>query len=233
MSDPNLQSPFVVTELRPVNKDGQEQATYQLSKASVSPQVQVGRDARGFPQLETVPTVPWKPFLMPDGCINKVPIRTGSVPSMHADAIAYENETVTDLILAGAIPAWLCPYSTKYSHLTDGPFAQLPTDEHGHPIASDCGGSHQPAGCLHLQAIAKVRRDEVFRKHQAEMETFSKQRDVEYERMRGELVKGIGEAVGESMAKHMAANLTPQQRAEAAKQRLKDNKSDPGKVVEE
>lgn len=225
MNPDQMHNPHVVTELRPVNKEGQETATYQLTKASVSPQRIVGRDARGFPKFDTVPTVPWKPFLMPDGCINKVPVRTGSVPSMHADAVAYENETVYDLVMAGAIPAWLCPYSTKYTHLTDGPFA---TPENGE---RDCGGSYDEGGCEHLKKIAAVRRKHVLDSYQLEMDTFAKQRDVEYERMRAELVEGIGDAMGQAMAKHFAAN-TPQERVKNARNRLKANESDPGEVEE-
>jgi hypothetical protein len=188
------QNPFVVEELRPINPNGQSTATYELSKASVSPSKVVGRDARGMPIEDTIPTTHWAPFLMLDGCINKVPLRTGSVFSMHADAVAYENETVTDLVTAGCIPAALCPYSTKYQHITHGPFAR--------PLAgeSDCGGSNGPLGCSHLQRIAAERQAGVLAKHNEDQERFSKMRDDEVKRMQDGIVAGVGEAI----AKHVA-----------------------------
>ena len=207
------QSPFVVQQLRRVNPTGQSTGIYELNKASVSPTRILGRDARGMPIEDTMPTVFWKPFLMLDGCINKVPLRTGSVPSMHADAVAYENETMQDLIMAGWIPAWLCPYSTAFYSLTQGPFA---TPQNGE---TDCGGSTADGGCSHLKAVGKIRRDAVRDAYNIDQKMFDSRRDEEYTRMRNEIVSGVGEAI----AKHTVA---PQQRAESAKQRLRDGKAD-------
>lgn len=198
-------------QLRPVNPTGQSTQTYQLTKASVHPTRIVGRDERGFPIEDTVPTVYWRPFLMVDGCINKVPLRTGSVPSMHADALAYENETLYDLITAGCIPAWLCPYSTNFSYITHGPFATPPAGE------TDCGGSTAEGGCVHLQKIAKVRKDEVLRRYNADQQRFAAQYAEEFNRMRDGLVAGVGEAI----ARHM-----PQPSVQAARQRLRDGKGE-------
>src|SRR3990167_873934 len=155
MSNP---SPFVVDQLRPSNPNGQSNKTYELTKSSANPIRHICRDARGFPIEDTIPTAAhWAFFLTADGCINKVPLRTGAVPSMHADALAYENETMQDLVMAGWIPAWLCPYSTKMFHLTGGPFAAPP------PGVQDCGGSEKEGGCEHLRALAEVRKAEVLR----------------------------------------------------------------------
>jgi hypothetical protein len=235
MQDPT-QNPFVVDQLRPVNKDGQSDLMYQLSKASVSPSRIVGRDARGMPKLDTLPTVMWKPFLMLDGCINKVPIRTGSVPSMHQDATAYENETFYDLIVAGCIPSWLCPYSTRFQHITNGPFAEIPPGER------DCGGSEQPGGCTHLQRIAHERKQLVLENYQRELATFAAERDQKYDTIRKEMremVLGIGEAVSERLGTNapQAQPSTPEpepvpqpaasiQNAEARRQRLREGRSD-------
>lgn len=210
MIDPN--NPHVVQQLRPVNPTGTSTATYQLTKASVSPTRIVGRDARGFPIEETVPTVYWRPFLMLDGCINKVPLRTGSVPSMHGDAIAYEHETMYDLVVAGCIPAWLCPFSTSYTHLTHGPFVTPGPGE------EDCGGSAAEGGCSHLKKVAAIRKQFVLENYNRDMERFASEHRAEFERMRDGIVDGVGAAV----AKYM----TPQAKAEGARQRMRDGKGD-------
>lgn len=208
-----MSNPNVVDQLSPINPTGQSTKTYQLTKASVSPSRIIGRDARGFPIEDTIPTVPWRWFLSADGCMNKVPIRTGSVPSMHADALAYEQETYYDLIMAGWIPGWLCPYSTKFAHITNGPFAAIPAGE------SDCGGSEREGGCEHLKRLGKVRRDEVLKAYNADLDRFNERRDEEYSRMRAEIVQGVGEAI----AKHA---LPAQAKAESAKQRLRSGQSE-------
>jgi hypothetical protein len=209
-------NPHVVQQLRPVSRDGRSELTYQLDKSSVSPSRIVGRDARGFPISETVPTVMWKPFLESGGCINKVPIRTGSVPSMHADAVAYENETFYDLIVAGWIPAWMCPYSTHYTHITHGPFARPENGE------TDCGGSTAEGGCVHLQKIGKMRREAVLREHNERLEVFASQHKQEFERMRDGIVEGVGKAIASHV---MPAAASAQQRvAQRAKQQFDEGK---------
>jgi hypothetical protein len=198
-------NPHVVQQLRPVNSNGTSTATYQLSKESVSPTRIIGRDALGLPIEDTLPTVYWRPFLTREGAINKVPLRTGSVPSMHADAIAYENETIYDQVMDGRIPAWLCPYSTAYTHLIHGPFVTPPPGE------EDCGGSNVEGGCKHLKALAKVRREAAIRAHQENEKRFASQHNEEFNRMREGIVAGVGEAI----AKHM-----PQPAIQAARQKL-------------
>ena len=211
-----MDNPNVVEQLRPVSRDGQNNTlTYQLTKASVHPTRVVGRDARGFPIEETVPTVPSKPFLMLDGCINNVPLRTGSVPSMHADAVAYENETLYDLIVAGCIPAWMCPHSTHYASWTHGPFVSATNGE------TDCGGSTARGGCVHLQAIAKVRQEHVRETYRLDVEAFTKDqanaRKAEIEQMRDGIVAGVGEAI----AKHMSPQQAIAGRRDRAEKQLR------------
>jgi hypothetical protein len=200
----NQGSPFVVQELRARNAQGGTEATYELTRASVSPQRVIGRDAAGYPLMDTVPTVYWRPFLSGDGCINKVPLRTGSVPSMDTNAVAYENETIYDLVVEGWIPAWLCPYSTKYTHITGGQFAASTNGE------TDCGGGDpDKGGCVHLQKIGKMRRERVKREYDASVAAFSASSDAEKNRM----IDGIAAGVSEAMARHMS----PQAKLEAAK----------------
>lgn len=203
----DITNPNVVQQLRPKNSSGLSTLTYELNSASVSPTRIVGRDARGFPLEETVPTVHWRPFLTTDGCIHKVPLRTGSVPSMHGDAVAYENETTPELVASGWIPAWLCPYSTMFSHITRGPFARSENGE------EDCGGSEREGGCSHLKHVAKLRQDYVTAEYKQRVASFSAEHQVEFERMRDGIVEGVGAAV----AKYM----TPQASVEQARQKLR------------
>ena len=208
----NIENPNVVEQLRPTSRNGENNTlTYQLTKQSVHPMRTVGRDARGFPIEETVPTVPWQPFLMLDGCINKVPMRTGSVPSMHADAKAYEQETLYDLIVAGCIPAWMCPYSTHFASWTHGPFVAAPNGE------TDCGGSTAAGGCDHLKAVGEIRREHVREIYRLDVEAFTKDqanaRKKEFEDMRDGIVAGVGEAI----AKHIVP--TSQQALDARRNR--------------
>lgn len=208
-----MSNPFVVDQLTPQNTDGRPNGTYQLSKASVSPTRIIGRDARGFPVEDTIPTAAkWGYFLMPDGCTNKVPLRTGSVPSMHADAIAYENEVTYDIVMAGGIPSHLCPYSTTMYHITKGPFAAIPPGE------QDCGGVNSENGCTHLQGIAKARKAEVVRLYNLEAEKFKAESEEVHARMRADIVEGVGAAI----AKHVSPIA---QRSENAK-RLKDGRGE-------
>lgn len=203
------QSPFVVENLTPRNNTGQPTATYELTKASVSPSRVVGRDRRGFPLEETVPTVYWQPFLMLDGGINKVPLRTGSVFSMQAEAVAYENETVTELVTLGCIPAWLCPHSTKFQHITGGPFV---------PGGQDCGG--KPEGCEHIHAIAAARKADVLERYNAEAKLLADKEAERYANMTNSIVEGVGAAI----AKHAVAQGSTT--AASRKANLRDGKED-------
>lgn len=203
---PDPQNQFVVENLRPVNPNGTSTATYELSRNSVHPERVIGRDSRGFPIMDTIPTVYWGWFLMPDGCLNKVPLRTGSVYSKEAEAEAYEHYVTKELIEAGCIPAQFCPYSTRYAHLTFGPFVP---PQHGE---TDCGGSAKEGGCEHLQALGKLRREdqaEKMRKFEVEMR---KAKEEEILKLRDGIVQGVGAAI----AQHVAGN------ADGASQRKKN-----------
>jgi hypothetical protein len=210
MSTPPI-SPFIVENLTAKNPTGAQTTTYELSRLSVSPSRIAGRGPLG-PIEETVPTVHWANFLMLDGCVNKVPLRTGSVYSEQADAKSYENEITTELVSLGCIPAHLCPYSSAMGYITRGPFVTPPDGER------ECGGSGHPQGdgkgCKHLQDVAALRKAEVMRKYNAEQEMYSKMRDEEINRLREGIVLGVGEAI--------AANMPAQANAAARKQALKD-----------
>lgn len=206
------QNPFVTDQLTARNPNGQSNATYELTKSSANPVRHIGRDGRGFPIEDTIPTASkWGWFLMPDGGLNKVPLRTGSVPSMHADAIAYENEVTYDIVMAGGIPAHLCPYSTELSYITKGPFAQPP------PGVTDCGGSTKEGGCIHLQEIRKARIAEVQRRYDLDLEQFTSRQHEEYERMRQGIVQGVGEAIAKHAVNPVAARAEKAQRMREGK----------------
>jgi hypothetical protein len=189
-----MHSPFVVSQLTPQGTDGRPAGIYQLDANSVSPTRVVGRDENGMPVEETVPTVYWRHFAMPDGGWNKVPLRTGSVFSMHEDAVAYERMVTTDLVRAGAIPGWLCPYSTEFTHLTRGPFVPVPAGE------EDCGGNEQAGGCKHMKALMARRKAIALEKHTAEVRRIESLKSDEINRMRDGIVEGVGTVIGKFMS---------------------------------
>lgn len=214
MSDPR-ESPFVVQQLRPQRLGGTA-GVYQLTQASTHPTAIGGRDANGLPIEETVPTTHWGNFVMPDGCVNKVPLRTGSVFSMDVDAQKYEQETLHDLITNGAIPLALCPNSTEWTHLTKGPFAKIGDgrDCGGRPNATGKIGATPADGCEHMQKLCETRKTHVLEKHRAEVRRIESMRDEERKHEAAMLRDGIVEGVGQVMAQHLAQ-----------KQRLRDGKS--------
>ena len=191
---------------------------YPLDKASVHPTRIIGRDRLGRPIEDTVPTVKWGWFLMMDGCINKVPLRTSSVTSQHADAVAYEQATIQDLVLGGAIPTWACPFSTKFMHLTGGAFVLAGPGE------TDCGGVDSERGCTHLQVLAKERTAEVKRISDLRTDEFAATHQDEIRRMRDGIVEGVGQAVGIAMADHLSK--APGQAQAARRDRLREGKGD-------
>lgn len=211
----NQQSPFVVTQLVPEGNEGRPAGVYQLTANSVSPQQFVGRDDMGMPVYETIPTVYWRYFAMLDGGWNKVPLRTGSVFSMHEDAIAYERMVISDLIRAGCVPGWLCPYSTEYTHITRGPFVKIPNGEEA------CNGDEASGGCVHLKALMAKRQKAALDKHTAEVTRIESLKDDQIARMRDGIIEGVGGAI----AKHLAA-AAPQDVMKASKQRLRDGKGE-------
>ena len=205
MSD-QRESPFVVQQLRP-QRVGGTAGVYQLTQASTHPTAIGGRDSLGHPIEETIPTVYWRYFVMPDGCINRVPLRTGSVFSMDVDAQKYEQETVHDLITEGAIPLSLCPNSTEWTHITKGPFAKVGDGQ-------DCGGNEKAGGCEHMKKLMEARKAHVLEKHRAEIKRIESMRDEERKNEAALLRDGIVEGVGQVMAKHLQQ-----------KQRLREGRS--------
>ncbi len=195
----NPQSPYVVNDLTPTNQTGAPNQSYQLTRTSVSPVFRGARDARGIPTEETAPPGYWRPFLTRDGCINKVPLRTGAVFSMTAEAKAYEDETMTELISEGFVPAWLCPHSMKFQHLTGGgPFV---------PGGTDCGGTTKndfeiviSGGCEHLQKEGATRRANVLAIYNAKAEADANAEAVRYANVTSNLAQGIVDGVSKVVA---------------------------------
>lgn len=204
-------SKYVVENLTPTNPNGQSTATYELTRASVSPMRVVGRDALGRTIEDTIPTVKWAQFLHPCGSINKVPLRTGSVPSETADAKAYEIETVTELIMDGWIPAHECPY--RVSPLLNMPYVPVP------PGVTACGGrgtpQSDPVGCEHLHALADARKAEALRKHTADTAALERMNEEQAQRQ----ATAIGKALGMVLNDRGSA-------AGARKQQIRDGRED-------
>lgn len=206
------QNQFVVTELRPERRDGGTRGVYQLNASSAHPVRHIGRDEDGMPIEDTLPTVAWRYFVTASGCINKVPVRTCSVSQNDVDGQHYEQMITSERIAKGWIPLALCPYSTTYTHLTNGPFVKPPAGE------EDCGGNEREGGCSHMKALMARRRAKVLEKHNREVARIESMKNDEIEKMS----KGIADGIGEAVAKHMSA---PEHLA-AAKNRLRSGKGE-------
>lgn len=144
---------YTVSTLQPKGPGGAALtggATYELTKASVSPTRIVGRDRRGRAVYETVPIGYSQLWVHPSGTINNCVMRTGAVWSMHPDAVAYENEMTHVQISEGWIRLDTCPYTTAFREITGTPcLIDNPTNE------PDCGG--KPDGCSHLKVVITER----------------------------------------------------------------------------
>lgn len=124
---------------------------YWLEHGTTSPSRIVGRDELGRAIEETVPAAYSRMFVMPDGCANDVPMRTwcGTYSSAPQD-VSYEQTTTRDLILAGAMPLDVCPFTDEYAHITGGKLARTSAGE------TNCGG--KPDGCEHMKKIMTARQ---------------------------------------------------------------------------
>lgn len=208
MSQPLQKNPFVVDALKPEGLGGKGGGVYQLTATSVNPTRVIGRDEVGMPIEDTIPTVPFRFMVHPCGAINKVPIRTGSVPSMEPEAQKYEMQVMTDLIGAGWIPLEMCPYSTAYTHITRGPFVKPPAG------AEDCGGA--PGGCQHMKAVMEERTKRAAAKHKAEHDRVYAMKHEDTQK----LIDGLTEGLGQVLAR--------QNDAKANRERLKAGKGEEG-----
>jgi hypothetical protein len=156
------QSRFVVEQLKPRTMDGSPSGlgTYELSRESINSEVITGRDRLGRPVIETRPLHYHREFGTADGCRNFVPLRTGAIYSTQPDAVAYEYETIYDLLMAGWIPIEACPFTDAYKSITKTPCLVANPDK-----IADCGG--KPDGCEHLIALLAERREVVRAENEA------------------------------------------------------------------
>lgn len=180
---------FVVSELKPRDRTGNVTRggdTFELSLQSINNEVIVGRDRLGKPIVENRPLNYWRPFLTAEGTINNVPLRTGAVFSMHSDALAYEQETRYELLMAGWIPVSDCPYTQLYRALTGTPhLIPNPTNE------PDCGGNEAAGGCVHLKALQAERATAAAGTHAREAEEWAKSSNEQKANMVTELTNAF------------------------------------------
>ena len=204
------QNPFVVDSLRP-ERIGGGGGIYQLSENSVNPTVITGVDEAGMPIEETVPAAYSKKFVMPDGGINTVPMRTAAVFSMEPEAERYEQIVTRDIISRGAMPLTACPYTHEYKHIKGGPLAKVPPGE------SDCGGAPGATSaencCPHMKLVIAERVKKSRAKHDKQQAQVASMKLADVERLQEATVKAFGQA--------LAAHLP-----DKAKARLRDDKGE-------
>ncbi len=191
-------SPYLVSELRPEGVNGQRGGTYQLNAVSASPTRITGRDEIGMPVEETLPHGPWREFVHPSGCLNKVPMFT-SVGDVSLEHTRYGQQMERDLVASGWIPSDMCPYSFEYKHFNGGSFVKVPQGE------VDCGGSKADGGCVHLQKVITARLAASRKKHDADQAALTTMKMPDVEKMMSAAVAaGIGMATDPKQSK--AAN---------------------------
>lgn len=153
----NSQNPYVRDFLVPERIGGGSGRAYQLTADSVSLTRVVGRDEAGHPIEETVPAAYWQNFVMLDGGINKVPLRTAAVFSMDPQHERYENMTTKELVIKGCIPLRCCPYTQQFFAVTGTRYLVDNPEK-----TEDCGGSPNATNehdcCVHMKPLIEKRR---------------------------------------------------------------------------
>lgn len=157
---------FLRPALTPERLGGGQALVYQLTANSVHPTRTIGRDEYGQVIEETVPIVKWREFVTLSGCINKVPLRTAPGNANDQDALQIEQSILRRVIASGFLPVDECPHTHEYKSIVGGP---LVSSKEG---AQDCGG--KVGGCVHLHAVAKLRKDRAHAAWQSEQEKLSK-----------------------------------------------------------
>lgn len=220
MSNP---SPFVRDSLVPEGGVGGQAGVYQITATSVSPTITT-RDARGMPVEETVPHGYWEWWIGLSGCAKRVPMRTAAVFDRGHEATLYQNTITADHLRAGQLPAWVCPFTNDYRHVTGGPLATPG------PGDVDCGGSGPefrggiatngptaPRVCAHMQ---KVINERLIASRKLHDETQQKVEQMSTEQVE-KMTAGMATAFGQALATH-AASMDPR----AAKDRMKSGKGE-------
>lgn len=185
-------SPFVVDQLKP-EAAPDNGGFYQLSQNSVSPTRIIGYDDAGLPIEETLPHCASRYFVMPDGEINLVPLRTSAVPSREPESERYEYTLIRDLIRAGAIPLDTCPHTTDYRATVGGPLVTPPKGE------AACDGA--PKGCAHMGVVREKRKAIHKAKHDRVQAAPPSISPESMQQMTGAVATGVAEGVASSMAK--------------------------------
>lgn len=177
------QSPFVATALNP-QRIGGNSKFYELTSSSVTP-TKTYVDIDGNVIEERIPVHYSQEWVMPNGCINNIPMRTSAVFSMEPIHAVYEQTMSADLIRGGAMPLSECPWTNKYSFITGGTLARSKTP------GEDCGGA--PKGCSHMQAAMASRKATALKKfeEQERLDNAKSEKDIL------KMAKTIGVVMGE------------------------------------
>jgi hypothetical protein len=208
MSDPLLE--FRRDSLVPDNARGGGQV-FQLTQASVSPTIVVGRDRWGMPVEATLPHNNGKLWVHPCGAINNVPMATAPTGWREPEQERYRQQITLDLLRNGWIPLDECPYTQAYREYTRSPcLVDNPSK------IEDCGGGKDGKPCSHLGEVMKGRAERFAERHAAEQAHFQTMKAADVAQMMTTLVEGI----------RNADQPTPKAALAAAKQRLADGKGE-------
>jgi hypothetical protein len=194
----NHNSPYARDFLVPERTGGGSSRAYQLTADSVSPTRITGRDKAGRPIEETIPVAYHKRFVMLDGGINRVPLRTAAVFSMEPQHERYEHITTRELLRAGCMPLEVCPYTQQHfavtgtRHLVDNP-----------DKIEDCGGHAE--GCSHMQEVIKLRREQARAEWEESQKSMQSMKSDDVERLMQTTAKAFGVALSQNQTDQKAA----------------------------
>jgi hypothetical protein len=186
------QSPYVRDFLVPERIGGGSGRAYQLTADSVSPTRVVGRDKAGRPIEETIPAAYHKRFVMLDGGINRVPMRTAAVFSMEPQHERYEHVTTRELLRAGCMPLEVCPYTQQFLAITGTRCLVDNPSKH-----EDCGGKAE--GCEHMHEVITARREQARAEWEHSQKSMQSMKAEDAERLMENTAKAFGVALSQHM----------------------------------
>lgn len=141
----------------------------QIDHDNVSPTRPAGRDARGIPREEVLPTLAkTERWIDRDGNICDVSLRTSRLLGMTSEDEKYESLIRREQILLGALPLGECPLTTEYAKLVNPARNPKISDS---LIDNPKGERHcmgDPEGCKHLQPVIKLRRELALEAHKTQ-----------------------------------------------------------------
>lgn len=137
-----------------------------------------------------------------------------AILSMDPNAVAYETETMLDLVSMGWIPLWVCPYTTHFGHIT-GTRCLVDNPDN----IPDCGGDEANGGCVHLKPIIAGRQAAFLKAYQDELEQHNRMTKAQA----SDLLQRMAQAIDVAAATRDDDNPDAPPRPTAARRRARED----------